>query len=285
MDGQNINTNFNSNKYLSATREFFESNSLVAKFAFLLLALFIFIIVLNISINIIAYMMISPNNVKLINGMVSAKELMVIPQEPSANGSKPINRSVNESEGIEFTWSCWIYIDDLTYNSGKYRCIFYKGNDFKNDPVNADTLGLNFPNNAPGLYLAPNTNRLHVFMNTFDVINEEIHIDNIPINKWVNVIIRCQNTTLDIYINGNVTKSHELHGVPKQNYGNVNVGMNGGFSGYISDLWYYNHALSISEILNLQKVGPNLKLVSNSGSSNINMNKTDYLSLRWFFNK
>ena len=285
MDGQNINTNFNSNKYLSATREFFESNSLVAKFSFLLLALFIFIIVLNISINIIAYMMTSPNNVKLINGMVSAKELMVIPQEPSANGSKPINRSVNESEGIEFTWSCWIYIDDLTYNSGKYRCIFYKGNEFKNDPNNKGTLGLNFPNNAPGLYLAPNTNRLHVFMNTFDVINEEIHIDNIPINKWVNVIIRCQNTTLDIYINGNVTKSHELHGVPKQNYGNVNVGMNGGFSGYISDLWYYNHALTISEILNLQNVGPNLKLVSNSGSSNINMNKTDYLSLRWFFNK
>jgi hypothetical protein len=85
-------------------------------------------------------------------------------------------------------------------------------------------------------------------MNTFNVINEEIVIPDIPINKWVNVIIRCQNTTLDVYINGTIARSINLVGVPKQNYGDVYIAPNGGFSGYISNLWYYNYALGINEI-------------------------------------
>jgi hypothetical protein len=34
-----------------------------------------------------------------------------------------------------------------------------------------DSQGLNFPNNAPGLYISPNSNSLVVMMNTFNVIN------------------------------------------------------------------------------------------------------------------
>ena len=77
------------------------------------------------------------------------------------------------------TWSCWIFIDDLTYETGKYRCVFYKGNDYSSNPNNTETQGLNFPNNAPGLYIAPNTNDLVVFMNTFKVINEQVTISDI----------------------------------------------------------------------------------------------------------
>jgi len=191
-----------------------------------------------------------------------------------------ITRSSNATEGIEFTWSVWIYIDDLTYNSGRYRCVFYKGNDYAKNPNSQDSQGLNFPNNAPGLYISPNSNSLVVMMNTFNVINEEITIDNIPINKWVNVIIRCENNTLDIYVNGTIIKSHYLHGVPKQNYGDVYIAPNGGFSGYISNLWYYNYALGTAEIAKLTNKGPNTHM---KGSNGLNIKKPDYLSLRWFF--
>jgi hypothetical protein len=191
-----------------------------------------------------------------------------------------IARSSNANEGIEFTWSVWIYIDDLTYNSGRYRCVFYKGNDYAKKSNSQDSQGLNFPNNAPGLYISPNSNSLVVMMNTFNVINEEITIDNIPINKWVNVIIRCQNNTLDIYINGTIIKSHYLHGVPKQNYGDVYIAPNGGFSGYISNLWYYNYALGTAEIAKLTSKGPNTYM---KGPNGLNIKKPDYLSLRWFF--
>ena len=42
---------------------------------------------------------------------------------------------------------------------------------------------------------------LVIMMNTFTVIDEEIRVPDIPLNKWVNVMLRCQNTKLDVYIN------------------------------------------------------------------------------------
>lgn len=259
------------------TQEFLESNSLIAKFAFLLFTLFVFIVLLRLGVMILGYFYTPSNSPKVVDGMVDAKQLIVIPQDPNSQGAVTINRSVNATEGIEFTWSVWIFIDDLTYNSGKYKCVFYKGNDFASSP---DQQGLNFPNNAPGLYLDPNKNNLTIFMNTYNVINEEVTIEDIPLNKWVNIIIRCENTTLDIYVNGTIVKSHELHGVPKQNYGNVYVAPNGGFSGYISDLWYHNYALGIGEIAGLVAKGPNTNM---KGFNSMGVKMPNYLSLRWYF--
>ena len=256
------------------TREFLESNSLVAKFAFLLLVIFAFIILLRAGISLIGYFLKPSESPHLINGMVDATQMIVFPQDPSNNGAVTIYRSVNAVDGIEFTWSVWILINNLQTNEGIFKHVFSKGNS------NIQQDGLIQPNNAPGLYIAPNTNDLVVLMNTFNVINEEITIPDMPINKWFNVIIRCQNTTLDVYINGTITRSIELSGVPKQNYGDVYVAMNGGFNGYISNLWYYNYALGTAAIQNLVNGGPNTNMVGSSGMSDKN---ADYLSLRWFF--
>jgi hypothetical protein len=210
--------------------------------------------------------------------MVDASQMIIFNQDPSANNSATIYRSVNATDGIEFTWSVWIYINNLN-NSGttsSYKHIFSKGNS------DLQSNGLINPNNAPGLYIAPNSNTLVVMMNTFNVINEEVLIPDIPLNKWVNIIIRCKNTTFDVYVNGTITRSINLIGVPKQNYGDVYVAMNGGFSGNISNLWYYNYALGTSKIQSIVQDGPNTTLISSSGSGMDN-NMFDYLSLRWFF--
>ena len=192
----------------------------------------------------------------------------------SHNGAVTIYRSINATQGLEFTWSVWIFISELQTNAGIYKHIFSKGNS------NLTDKGLISPNNAPGLYIAPDTNALIVKMNTFNVINEEIIIPDIPINKWVSVIIRCENIKLDVYINGTVTRSVNLVGVPKQNYGDVYVAMNGGFDGYISNLWYYNYALGTAAIQRIVENGPNTKMI---GSNGMNDKMRDYLSLRWFF--
>ena len=260
----------------SGIKDFMNSNSLVAKFSFILLVIFIFIILLKLSIGLLSYFFSSVNNNPyLVSGMIDAKQLVVIPQDPSVNDSTTIPRSVNGPNGIEFSWSIWIYINDLKYLSGQYRHIFHKGNDGINS-----TSGLNFPNNAPGMYISPNSNELTVIMNTYDNIHEEVTIPNIPLHKWINIIIRCRNTNLDIYVNGIVTKSMQLLSVPKQNYGDIFVAMNGGFSGYISNLWYFDYALGTAAIHNLVKSGPNTKTSINSA---MGMKNPDYLSLRWFF--
>jgi hypothetical protein len=138
---------------------------------------------------------------------------------------------------------------------------------------------MNQPNNAPGLYIAPNTNALVVVMNTFNDIEEKVTIDDIPMNKWICVQLRVENHQLDTYINGKLAKRLIMKGVPKQNYGDVFVGMNGGFSGYISDLRYFNYGLGTGKIQSIVDSGPNLKMLGQ------NMNDSDpkYLSLRWFF--
>ena len=126
-------------------------------------------------------------------------------------------------------------------------------------------------------------------MNTFidpyekdtTAIDEEIVILDVPMNKWFNVMIRCQNTELTIYVNGMVSNSRQLRNVPKQNYGDVFVSANGGFSGYTSNLWYYNYALGSVEIQNLVKQGPNTTVTS--GSPLTLKTNPDYLSLKWYF--
>ena len=272
-DNQVFNT-FSTNRGIFGTKEFLESNSLVAKFAFLLLVLFAFIILLRLGISLLSFYFKPDQSPHLIDGMVDAKQMIIFPQDPSSNGSVTIYRSVNATDGLEFTWSTWIFINNLQTNAGIFKHIFSKGND------NLTENGMIQPNNAPGLYIAPNTNDLVVVMNTYNVINEEIVIPDIPINKWLNVIIRCQNTTLDVYINGTIARSINLVGVPKQNFGNVYVAMNGGFDGYISNLWYYNYALGTSSIQNIINNGPNTTMIGGNGLADKMYN---YLSLRWFF--
>jgi hypothetical protein len=71
-----------------------------------------------------------------------------------------------------------------------------------------------------------------------------------------------------------------LVGVPKQNYGDVYVGMNGGFDGYISNLWYYNYSLGTAAIQKIANNGPNTKMIGGNGMLDRMFN---YLSIRWFF--
>jgi len=207
--------------------------------------------------------------------MVDGSQLIVIQQDPNIKGSITINRSVDGPLGIEFTWSVWLFVENKF--SSVYRHIFHKGN----DSIVPET-GLNFPNNAPGLYLAPGTNTLTVMMNTYNDINEEITIPDIPLNKWMNVIIRCRNTELDVYINGTITKSIQLNGVPKQNYGQVYIGMNGGFEGFLSNLWYYSYALGTAAINHISRSGPDTKQAGSSTQGQ-NSRLSNYLSTRWFF--
>jgi Concanavalin A-like lectin/glucanases superfamily len=265
---------FSTNTGTFGTKEFLESNSLVAKLAFLILVLFGFVVLLRIGISVLSYFLKPNPSPHLMDGMVDATQMIIYPQDPSNNGAVTIYRSVNATDGLEFTWSTWIFINNLQTNAGIYKHVFSKGN------ADLTQNGMIQPNNAPGVYIAPNTNALVVVMNTFNVINEEITIPDIPINKWVSVIIRCQNTTLDVYINGTIARSINLVGVPKQNYGDVFVAMNGGFNGYISNLWYFDYALGTAAIQNIVNKGPNTTMI---GSNGINDKLANYLSLRWFF--
>ena len=121
--------NFQSNKYLVGTKEFLNSNSLVAKFAFLIMVIILFILFLRLGVMLLGWIFAPSSDPYLVNGMMDAKQLQVIAQDPATKGSIPVLRSVNQDDGLEFTWSVWIYVDDFQYNEGQYKHIFHKGND------------------------------------------------------------------------------------------------------------------------------------------------------------
>ncbi len=278
---------FSARESAASTKEFLSSNSIVAKFAFLIFVIMMFVLLLRLGTSIIAWILNPSPNPILIDGMIDAKNGIIIPQDPSIKGSIPILRSKNDVTGMEFTWSTWVYIEESSFGSnnekGNYMHIFSKGNGEK------DATGVMVPNNSPGVYMSDATNELMIVMNTFDKptntnLDETINIDNIPINKWINIMVRVsKQRQLDVYINGSLVKRHMYKGVPRQNYGDVLVAQNGGFSGYISELRYFNTGLGTTKIQEIVDKGPNLNMTSDSTEQSLIKARPHYLSTRWYF--
>lgn len=278
---------FASNRYVQGGKEFLNSNNIVAKFAFLILVVIMFFILFKLCSMVVSSVFSVDHNPILIDGMINAKQSLVIKQNPALKGAIPILRSINERNGIEFTWSAWIYADDSNFQKKNpidttYKHIFHKGSD------EFEINGIAKVLNAPGLYFAPlqesskgNFARIRIIMNSFTSVYETVDIDDIPLNKWFHIVIRVtQQNNLDIFINSSLIKRYILSGVPKQNFGDVFVAMNGGFSGNIASLRYFEKAIGTYKINSLFKEGPNKKFIA--GTMDVKSNTNSYLSTRWY---
>ena len=265
---------------VSSSKDFLESNTLIAKTAFLLLVIIIFFILLRISIALLSWLLAPSQNMTLLNGMADATLPIVISQDPTSTSSMPIIRSTNQIFGMEFTWSIWMFIKPVQPSTSAMQHVFSKGAGLMGT---CDSAKNQFSNNAPGLYLM-DTNTLYILMDTvnqpacFPGMSNDIVITNMPINKWFNVVIRLTNDTLDVYINGRLTKRLVMTSVPNQNYDDVYICSGGGFNGYVSDLKYFNSSIGTTQINALVSNGPNTSI----NSSNLKNNIPPYLSIDWY---
>ena len=295
---------YGTEKYLNQSGEFFQSNTMIAKAAFLLFVIILFSFLFYIGSRLIFLVLTPSQSPYLIKGMKDATQMMVIPQSLANKASKPIYRSIDQYDGIEFTYSCWIYVNDLVYKDNvDFRHVFHKGS----DKSGAGGDGLYGPNNCPGVYLYTGKKnvssspdlidkypqlgllvRMNVYHDNEDSVApykyyDDIYVDGIPIKKWVGVIIRVTSQNIvDVYINGTLTKRHKLSNVVKQNYDDIYVNMNGGFAGNLSNLRYHNYAIGTFEVDNITSAGPNLEI--DDGNS-IQKSKPYYLSPQWYFNE
>ena len=263
---------FNNSKFVRGTKSFLSSNSLVAKIVFLILVVICFVLLIRWGSQILTWIMAPRRSPKLISGMKQGYVAKVVPQDPAIPGSIPVMRSTNQRQGLEFTYTCWLFINHLQ-KTGTRKHIFHKGSAHTEGSDN----GTFFPNNAPGVYIHPTRNTLVIVMNTFNNIVEEVEVNDIPLNKWILLAIRVEDNKMDVYINGTIVLRHVFKSVPKQNYGDVYINMNSGFNGLMSDLWYHDRALSGTEIEQIVEAGPDLTM---DDSTNV---FPHYLSLNWFF--
>lgn len=275
-------SDFSSKDAVSGSKDFLESNSWVAKLAFLLMVIIGFVILFRLMITFITWIFSPSGKVILVNGLQNGSVSTTISQDPNNKSSITILRSENEKDGIEFTWSVWLYLNGFQ-NSGSYHHVFNKGNVSTATPSGTFP-GTNTPNNAPGLYINPNYDGFRVIMNSFNnPYQEVIEVTDLPMGKWINIIIRIQDKNCDIYVNGRLVKRRIMTEVVKQNYDDVHVSLNGGFSGYLSNLTYYNRSISVTEIQDIISIGPNLKPVSKA--NDLNNPEPRYLSNRWYFHQ
>lgn len=152
--------------------------------------------------------------------------------------------TIPDPVSLAFSFSCWIYIQDWDYKFGQMKNIFTKG---EGDEV------------APSLDLFPRTNSLKASIATYNDKNSSIescNINDIPLAKWCNIIYVLNNRSVDLFIDGRLSKNCVLRGVPRLNKSPLFVGANGGFSGRISKLRYFNRAISPSEVSEIYSEGP-----------------------------
>ena len=265
-------------------KDFISSNSLISKVAFTLLVMFIFFLLLKFSITFIPRLFKESNSPYIFNGTIEGSHSVVVPQDPKYNNAIPIYRSVNEKHGIEFSWSLWMFLDDNVISSENQNIhIFHKGDSHTYTAENNTVLHTIA---APGLYMDGQNNNLLVTMNTHSNNErlEQIEVSGVPMNKWVNIIIRVKNKRVDVYINGTIKRSVELDGVPKQNYGEIYIAQNKIFSlqgSKLSNLRYHDYALNVYDIQKLVQSGPNRKLVTSSAMTD---NSSSYLAFDWYYN-
>jgi hypothetical protein len=283
-------SDFSSKNMVSGSKDFLESNSWIAKLAFLLMVVIGFVILFRLMISFITWIFSPSGKVVLINGLQNGAVSTTISQDPNNKASITILRSENEKDGIEFTWSVWLYLNGFqdsdssgSGGNGSYHHVFNKGNT-TTSKSNGSFPGTTTPNNAPGLYINPSYDGFRVIMNSFsNPYQEVIEVTDLPMAKWINVVIRVQSKNCDIYVNGRLVKRRIMTDVVKQNYDDVHVSLNGGFSGYLSNLTYFNRSISITQIQDIISVGPNLKPVSKA--LDLTNSKPRYLSNRWYFDQ
>jgi hypothetical protein len=91
-------------------------------------------------------------------------------------------------------------------------------------------------------------------------------VPNIPLQTWFSVGVSVFGKNADIYIDGKLVKSCMLPGVPKPAIGDIQLSPNGGFSGYICNLYHYPRMLTPSDAMTFNSAGSSCsKDVSSSG--------------------
>jgi hypothetical protein len=134
-------------------------------------------------------------------------------------------RSKEQTEGMTFSYTCWVKIDDFSYRYGQQKVIFTKG------PEDLSSM-------CPALLIDGTTNSLLVKLDTFGG-TEVIPISNVPAKKWLHIAIAVDQDSVDVYVNGILYMHHTLTQLPKQNNSVVTTGVAGGFDGKLSNLDYY----------------------------------------------
>ena len=93
--------------------------------------------------------------------------------------------------------------------------------------------------------------KLNTYIEFFDS-----DLQNIPINKQINITINMQGTDAEVYFDGKIVKVVKLDGVPSISNTNLYVMYDNTFGGEISNLLYYPEPLKLLDVNSILTLAP-----------------------------
>lgn len=236
-----------------------------------------------------------PASFAIVDGYVdcaSALNMRFNTYNPESKAYLAMPRSVNRKGGAQFSYSFWLYLDDVSDENIKNKVLFCKGDPraYEYKVVNkADSVILDSGKaqivKCPLVRFGQNYKEMVVEFNTTEKVDERMVImnnvsendsavrrnamsltphywvmftyvfeDNVPINDFEN------GTAIKFYINDTLYQLHRSKSTLKQNNGDMvvlpddsGVGIK---SARIGDLYYHNYALDDIKVKELYTRGP-----------------------------
>ena len=217
------------------------------------------------------------DNNEVISSPQNAKNEYIIKGEELKRSDGPIGLST------------WIYIDNWNYKYGEEKTIISSGNNYfpkitldsyKNDlivSVNVYDVS-DYTQEQLKFELDDNGYTSYSDSDTFSCSGgkifaggastgvdcpkastlEDIVIDNINIQKWVNILVTFNNRTLDVYINGKLVKSKPFDNIIINGNGytdDILITPSGGFGGFVSKVQYFPYFITPAKAWSIYRSG------------------------------
>jgi hypothetical protein len=221
------------------------------------LSIVLTIVVIILIIMLIRYILVDPYNLQNIqNGQTSTK---IKAKTLATNGSN--------IPSSNFAYSIWFFVNDWNYRYGEPKVIFGRmGTSSKAGSEQVEGVSGNDP--CPAVVLGGMENNIGISLACYPGIDQEpttpggntviktCYVNNVPIQKWVNLILSVNGRTMDIYIDGKLVRTCLLPGVASINQeSDVYVTPAGGFDGWTAKFNYYPSPLNPQQAWNIYSQG------------------------------
>ena len=223
------------------------------------------IVVIVLVFMILRYLMVDPNTLQ---DLQDGKTTSTIDATSLATNNSNVASS-------NFAYSSWFYVNDWNYRYGEPKVIFGRmgASSGKED---GSVPGISGLDPCPAVVLGAIENNIMVALGCYPGADVEpttpggktiVHtcsVANIPIQKWVNLIVSVYGRTMDLYIDGKLVRTCLLPGVASvNNNANIYVTPKGGFDGWTSKIAYYPNSLSPQDAWNIYVKGYKGNFLSN----------------------
>ena len=166
-----------------------------------------------------------------------------------------------------FSYSIWFYVNDWNYRYGEPKVIFGRMS-AASGQGRGSIPGVSGVDPCPAVVLGSSDNSVSVSLGCFPGINQAptttggrtvIHtckVDNVPIQRWVNLIVSVYGRSMDLYIDGKLVRTCLLPGVASvNNNSDIYVTPSGGFDGWTAKFQYYPNPTNPQEAWNIYTQG------------------------------